>query len=148
MRHGWSKWVVVLVAFAGAWSLPHQGDAARLPNPFRHRVVPPKIPRIRPNVPTIARGAALFARACLSCHGPRGDGEGFISLPGGGAAPRLDQLLASKWTEKRIRETIDQGNGAMPSWGALLSPTEIQSLTLYVESLNQRVAPIPKTSEG
>ena len=40
---------------------------------------------------------------------------------------------------------IQQGDGAMPSWGQVLSDREIKSLTLYIESLNQRV---PSTPEG
>ncbi len=147
MQRGWSKWMVVLGILVWTGVGAKHVEGASLPNPFRHRVVPPKIPRIQANVPTIARGAALFARACLSCHGPRGDGEGFSSLPSV-TVPRLDQLPASEWSGKRIAETIRNGDGAMPTWGAVLSPTEIQSLTLYVESLNHRVPPVPKGSPG
>lgn len=144
MRHGWFKWVIVLAVCSCGMVGSAHGEAVRLPNPFRHRIEVPKIPRRDASVPTIARGAALFARACLSCHGPRGDGEGFAQFPGI-TAPPLNQLSASEWSATRIAHAIQNGDGAMPEWGLVLSPTEIQSLTLYIESLNGHVAPIPKS---
>ena len=143
MRHGWSRGVLALGILAYSTLTLVKVEAVSLPNPFRHHVVPPKIPRVKSEVPTIARGAALFARACISCHGPRGDGQGFVSLLT--PVPRLDQLPASEWRSTAIAAMIQQGDGAMPSWGQVLSDREIKSLTLYIESLNQRV---PSTPQG
>ena len=142
MRHGWSRWFLVLGILASSTFTLARVEAISLPNPFRHHLVPPKIPRIMPEVPTIARGAALFARACISCHGPRGDGQGFVSLPT--PVPRLDQLPAAEWSATKIAAIIQKGDGAMPAWGQVLSDPEIKSLTLYVESLNQRVVATPQ----
>lgn len=145
MRPVWSRWFLVLGLFASSTFAVAKVDAVSLPNPFRNRVVPRKIPRIKPEVPTIAEGAALFARACISCHGPRGDGQGFVSLPI--PVPRLDQLPVSEWGPTQIATMIQKGNGAMPAWGQVLSEREIKSLTLYVESLNQRVTATPQYQE-
>lgn len=145
MRRVWSRWFLVLGILASSTFTVAKVEALALPNPFRNRVVPRKLPRIKPEIPTIAEGAALFARACISCHGPRGDGQGFVSLPT--PVPRLDQLPAAESGPTQIAAMIQKGDGAMPAWGQVLSEREIKSLTLYVESLNQRVAATPQHQE-
>lgn len=88
-----------------------------------------------PSPPSITQGARLYAKACLSCHGPRGDGEGLVLLPNDRLAPALDQL-GRDWTVERLKSTIAGGNGFMPSWGGVFSRTELESLALYLRSLN------------
>ncbi len=144
MSMHWSKWGFLLWSSC-IWLTISPGAAVAASSfPLRHRVVPKPVPRVRTE-PSIAAGAALYVRGCLSCHGPRGNGEGFWSLPTGGQAPRLDQLDGAAWTPSAVSAVIRQGGGLMPSWGKVLTPGQIQSLAMYVESLNQRVAPVPKT---
>ena len=145
MAPHWAK-VSLLIICSGLTLSSYAGVAnAALPPPFRHRIVPKPIPRQKPPVPSIAQGAALFAESCLSCHGPRGNGEGFWTLPTGTSAPKLDNLAIGDWPAQKITQVIAKGDGMMPAWGEAMTPGQIQSLTLYVESLNQRTVPVPKT---
>lgn len=145
MAQHWAKFSL-LVMCSGLSLVSYSGVVeAALPPPFRHRIVPKPIPRQKPPVPSIAQGAALFAGSCLSCHGPRGNGEGLWTLPTGASAPRLDNLSTEYWPPNKIAQVITKGDGMMPAWGDVMTPLQIQSLTLYVESLNQRMAPVPKT---
>lgn len=97
----------------------------------------PKTPeRSEPRTPSVVYGARLYQRACLSCHGPRGDGQALVLLPDGSAAPRLDQLSPEARQLPHLVQVIRQGNGQMPGWGAAMSSVQIESVARYVASLN------------
>lgn len=98
--------------------------------PFHPKSAPPKPV---PVPPTIAQGARLYHQACLSCHGPRGNGQGFVDLPNGRLAPPLDRMGKS---DGELYEIIAQGRGAMPGFNEVLSKNEIHSLVMYVASLS------------
>lgn len=103
---------------------------------------PPRSPEPPPAPlpPTVQEGARLYHVACLSCHGPRGDGQALVLLPNGQAAPRLDQLPGTAKTLPALVRVIGEGQGLMPAWRAVMTPREIQSLALYVASLNPETA--------
>lgn len=70
-------------------------------------------------------------------------------LPDGTAAPRLDKLNGSAGDEKQIAAVVAQGRGQMPGWKSAMTPAEIQSVSLYVSSLNRvnaKNAPPPDDS--
>lgn len=118
----WVRWIAVPLA------------GAALTWPFRHR--PPVPPRSAP-VPSVVEGAQLYHRACLSCHGPRGDGEGLVLLPNNEAAPPLNNLQGEAQSVDSLTRIIQHGSGLMPAWGAVMTPEQIKSVALYVASLNQ-----------
>lgn len=62
-----------------------------------------------------ARGQALYAANCASCHGPRGEGDG----PGAGALlPRPSALSEHAYTTARVGEALWNGvaGTAMQAW--------------------------------
>lgn len=69
-----------------------------------------------------ARGAGLFVHNCQACHG-----EGAV----GGAGPKLarDTILKN---EGAFWETVLQGRGPMPAWGAVLSHQEIADIHAWL----------------
>ena len=70
----------------------------------------------------ISRGAALFARNCAPCHGPRMvDPQSAFDL----RTFPLDQY-------DRFVSSVTRGKGQMPPWGDLLKPEEIEALWAYV----------------
>jgi cytochrome c oxidase cbb3-type subunit III len=79
----------------------------------------------------IARGAAVFAANCVSCHGPdaRGKHES--------GAPNLrDRVWIYGGDLQSIYTTVSSGRqGHMPTWEDRLSATQRKILTLYVLSL-------------
>ena len=81
--------------------------------------------------------AELFQRQCVACHGKKGKGDG-------PAAPAMNPRPANLTDPERIGalsdeeliEVLTKGKGAMPSFGALLSPEEIDAMARYVRELS------------
>jgi cytochrome c oxidase cbb3-type subunit 3 len=78
-----------------------------------------------------ARGAAVFAANCATCHG--NDAKGLRQF----GAPNLTDAI---WLYGSSREDVAQSvhsprNGAMPAWGGRLDPVTIKMLAAYVHSL-------------
>jgi mono/diheme cytochrome c family protein len=70
----------------------------------------------------IKTGAALFARNCSPCHGPRmRDPE---------SAFNLRNFPHDQHT--RFVASVTRGKNNMPPWGDLLKPEEIEALWAYV----------------
>ncbi len=104
--------------------------------------------RSRPSPkPSVVQGARLYQRACLSCHGPRGDGQALALLPDGTTAPPLDGLVGEGRSQRRLESVIAQGSGMMPGWASVMTPVQLKSLVLYVQSLNPSspASPSPQT---
>jgi mono/diheme cytochrome c family protein len=67
-------------------------------------------------------GSALYARNCATCHGARlANPEWAIDL---GTFPKTDHT--------RFIDSVTHGKNAMPPWGDVLKPDEIEALWSYV----------------
>lgn len=71
------------------------------------------------------RGAAVYAQNCLPCHG---------EAASGGMGPKLagNAILSN---DASFRQTVMQGRGAMPAWGPILKPQEIEDVHTWLKSL-------------
>lgn len=79
----------------------------------------------------LARGRAVFASTCASCHGD--DAKGRHEF---GAPDLTDRMWIYGGDRESIYTTVSSGRqGSMPTWEGRLSPTERKILTLYVLSL-------------
>lgn len=84
----------------------------------------------KPNA-TSARGAALFATNCATCHGP--DGKGLREF---GAPNLTDQIWLYGGDGESLRATIAKSRyGVMPRWNNRLDPVTIKMLAAFVHSL-------------
>lgn len=108
----------LIVAGALAWAY-HGGSRAHSSGPV-----------------SVAHGARLYETTCLSCHGPDGNGHGLAPVPAV-PAPALNTLDPARWTPRRVAAIIRSGSPPMPRFGGVLSPGAIQSLALYVRSLER-----------
>jgi mono/diheme cytochrome c family protein len=71
---------------------------------------------------TLKAGAEIYARNCSACHGARMlDPQGAFDLR---KFPR-DQ-------RERFVASVTKGKNAMPPWGDVLKPEDIEALWLYV----------------
>jgi mono/diheme cytochrome c family protein len=75
----------------------------------------------------IRRGAALYATHCESCHGVR-----MIGPPWGS-----DLNTFPRDNPRRFADSVTHGKNAMPPWGDVLKPDEIQALWAYVVAGDQ-----------
>ncbi|WP_053960023.1 c-type cytochrome [Sulfobacillus thermosulfidooxidans] len=133
------KLLFSVVVLAGTWAFMGPVAGASVLNPFRHffehhEPVKPQVPKAIK--PSWALGQKLYVRACESCHGPKGNGEGFWGLPTGDKAPALDHLSPSENTPEFLTRMIAQGKGMMPEWSLVLNRVQIESLVQYLRSLN------------
>jgi cytochrome c oxidase cbb3-type subunit 3 len=78
-----------------------------------------------------ARGAAVFAKNCVACHGA--DARGNQAM---GAPNLTDAIWLYGGDKATIVETVSHGRGGvMPAWGGRLQSGTIKELALYVHSL-------------
>jgi mono/diheme cytochrome c family protein len=103
-------------------------------------IIPPIDPKtvMTPNAPLMARGKALYAQTCATCHGPDGHGDG----PGGkGLNPRPRNFTEkAAWKNgthlEDIYKTLDEGikGSSMVSYN-YLSKKDRMALVHVVQSL-------------
>lgn len=70
----------------------------------------------------IKRGAGLYVAHCESCHGVQMQGPQW----------GIDLATFPRDNPKRFIESVTNGTRAMPPWGDVLKPDEIQALWAYV----------------
>jgi mono/diheme cytochrome c family protein len=70
----------------------------------------------------IKLGADTYARHCSPCHGVR------MKNPEGA----FDLMKFPKDSASRFQTSVSKGKNAMPPWGDLLKPEEIDALWAYV----------------
>jgi len=78
-----------------------------------------------------ARGAAIFAAECTSCHMEGGTGNQELGAPN-----LTDALWLYGGDREAIYETVaNSRSGQMPAWAGRLDPVTVKQLALYVHSL-------------
>ncbi len=91
-----------------------------------------------PAAPSAARGKALFAEYCVTCHGERGDGKG-PSAKGLNPAPAnfTDAGFMRSETPYDFYHVVSLGKGhtAMPAWDGVLSVQERWDVVSYLWTL-------------
>ena len=101
-------------------------------------------------IPASLRGAeldevkALYARNCVTCHGPNGAGDG----PAAAALARAPtNFLLKRPTTDHARRVLIEGvpGTAMPPWEKQLTSIQREALVAYVQSLFNPVA-VPSRS--
>ncbi len=103
----------------------------------------PTAPEIKTEFkPSAARGATIFAGSCALCHGEDGKG-GKVVGPVLNDPARL-RNLDDNW----YRQTIANGRPAkgMPTWGTVLSPTQIEDLVALVGAWRKGEPVLPETT--
>ena len=92
----------------------------------------------------VARGKAVYEKACMECHGVGGRGQPgdwrIRDADGYYPPPPLDDS-AHAWHHPTavllqvIRDGSPQGEGKMPAWKGKLTEQEMQDVVAYIKSL-------------
>lgn len=84
----------------------------------------------------LEQGQAIFNRICITCHGPRGEGDGSIQGPDlFPAPPSLHTQKYQEYDDARIWHTITKGWSKMPSYANVLDRDERWAVVHYVRAL-------------
>ena len=80
---------------------------------------------LEPTRDVLAKGRVIFESICITCHGPRAEGNGKIVGPDWfPAPPSLHTPQARAYPDGRIWHVITRGQNKMPSYADLLDPIE------------------------
>lgn len=87
--------------------------------------------------PFVSEGQRIYKAQCIACHGPAGQGDGYVLF----TPPVAD--LTSEHIQKKLDaemfRSIHEGspNTAMGSWRLALSDAEIMAVVQYVRQLGK-----------
>ena len=91
---------------------------------------------------SVKAGGAVYARACASCHGPNGLGNGRLAAAMGAYGGRPSNLADQEWqhgqSDGEVFLVIRDGVGPdfhMPKFQGKLSDEEIWQLVNYIRTL-------------
>jgi mono/diheme cytochrome c family protein len=124
-------------------SVPAQPSApapAPAPPPAPQAPAPPA--ETASATPDPARGKVHFDNFCVSCHGPRGEGDGPVGLTLNPRPARLgDRAYMSGKTDDYLFGVIKNGGASvgksplMAPWGGSLTDAQIRDVIAYIRSL-------------
>jgi mono/diheme cytochrome c family protein len=117
---------------------PAPAQAAPAPSP----AAPSAVADTAAAVPDAARGKVVFENYCVSCHGPRGEGDGPVAASLDPKPARLgDRATMSSKPDDDLFVIIKNGGASvgrsamMAPWGGLLSDAQIRDVIAYIRSL-------------
>lgn len=90
----------------------------------------------------LARGQAVYMTFCVVCHGPKGDGQGYM-VPRFPMPPSLFSEKVRGWPDARIFHVITRGQNLMPSYAGQVLPEDRWAAIHYVRALQRAASPTP-----
>ena len=92
----------------------------------------------------LAHGKFVYENVCITCHGPRGAGDGHMTL----VFPKPPSLMTQRvrdWSDGEIFHRPMRGQGSMPSHSRQLDARDIWSVVHYIRQMQaaEPVAPPP-----
>jgi mono/diheme cytochrome c family protein len=95
----------------------------------------------------IGRGQRVFMNTCVVCHGPKGDGNGYM-IPVYPMAPSLHSDKVRNWPDGRIFHVITRGQNLMPSYASQILPEDRWAVIDYVRALQRASRPMAADTTG
>ncbi len=102
---------------------------------------------LAPEAPVFARGEKQFNTYCIVCHGPKGQGDGFI-IPKFPRPPALDSDKVRNWTDGRIYHVISTGQNLMSSYASQIKPYDRWAIIHYIRALQRASRPTAQDVEA
>lgn len=120
--------------------MPPEGTIARGHKPYRIETPEEAEAKLVNPLPmneiTIARGQKMYNIYCITCHGPRGHGDGPVVNPF--PIPKsLQSESMMKWKDGHLFHVITKGQGVMPSYAQQIQPEDRWAIIRYVRVLQR-----------
>ena len=93
----------------------------------------------------IAHGQFVWENVCITCHGPRGAGDGNLTL----LFPKPPSLMTQRvrdWPDGEIFHRPMRGQGSMPSHARQLDEKDIWSVVHYIRQMQSEEPVAPAAS--
>lgn len=87
------------------------------------------------DVPLLERGAERYEIFCTPCHAASGNGQGMLTARGGVPVPSFTEERILTVADGSIFDTISNGKGLMPSYGASIPVDDRWAIVAYVRQL-------------
>ena len=92
----------------------------------------------------IAKGKFVFDNVCITCHGPKGAGDGIVTA----LFPKPPSLMTQKvrdWPDGQLFHRPMRGQNSMPSHARQIDPDEAWAVIHYIREMQKTepVAPPP-----
>jgi mono/diheme cytochrome c family protein len=95
---------------------------------------------LQPTAQVLARGQSVFNTYCIVCHGPNGEGDGYI-VPKFPRPPSLQSDKIRGYPDGSIYHVISMGQNLMPSYASQISPGDRWATIYYVRALQRSKHP-------
>lgn len=129
------------------YRLPVQGTIPRGYVPYRYtsseEAGKALINPLPPTKSVLARGQYLFNSYCIACHGPMGEGDGYV-VPKFPRPPSLQSDKVRGWPDGSIFHVITRGQTVMPSYASQISVQDRWAIIHYVRALQRSKHPTPE----
>lgn len=99
---------------------------------------------LTPSAAVVAHGKFVYENVCITCHGPRGAGDGELTA----LFPKPPSLMTQKvrdWPDGQLFHRPMRGQNSMPSHSRQVDATDIWSVIHYIRQL-QSVEPVAPAS--
>ena len=132
---------------------PPQGTVSTTFRPPAAAVADPEVEAALENPVAITEASLRYGRlqyetACAVCHGPTGDGLGYVVGEGKlENVPALTTDRVRQWDDARIYHIITYGQGRMWSYKNQLDPMERWAVINYIRALQRADYPEPADLE-
>jgi cytochrome c oxidase cbb3-type subunit 3 len=109
------------------------------------RETAPPAPAVVAADPLLSKGRSIYLDRCLSCHGPKGKGDGPIAK--GLAGPPVGDLTDSTWKHgdrpEQVEGVVADGvkTASMPGWKTTIGAEGVRAVSAYVYYLAGRPVP-------
>ena len=97
---------------------------------------------LQPTPDVIAHGKFVYENICITCHGPKGAGDGYVTS----LFPKPPSLMTQRvrdWPDGEIFHRPMRGQGSMPSHARQIDTRDTWSVVLYIRQMQSQepVAP-------
>ncbi len=99
---------------------------------------------LQPTPEVLAHGKFVYENVCITCHGPKGAGDGHVTA----LFPKPPSLMTQKvrdWPDGQLFHRPMRGQGSMPSHARQGDMTDIWSVVLYIRQMQKEEPVAPPT---